>query len=165
MTRTIKQDGSRYFGAYTKVSDARKSIEVLRKIFPLRTCKRKIVEADNQRPCLFYHIKLCSAPCAGFISPEDYNEIVKDACRFLEGKQDEVLNRLQEKMQEYSSNMEFEKAASVRDKLISVKNISEKQIVLSTKMEDRDLCALIADEINSLVIVLFVRGGKLMGKT
>lgn len=164
LTRTIKQDGSRYFGAYTKVSDARKSIEVLRKIFPLRTCKRKIVEADNQRPCLFYHIKLCSAPCAGFISPEDYNEIVKDACRFLEGKQDEVLNRLQEKMQEYSSNMEFEKAASVRDKLISVKNISEKQIVLSTKMEDRDLCALIADEINSLVIVLFVRGGKLMGK-
>lgn len=164
LTRTIKKDGSRYFGAYTKVSDARKSMEVLRKIFPLRTCKRQIAKDDNQRPCLFYHIKLCSAPCAGFISPDDYNEIVKDACRFLEGKQDEVLNDLQGKMEQYSIDMEFEKAASVRDKLRSVKSISEKQIVLSTKFEDRDLCALIRDEINSLVIVLFVRGGKLMGK-
>lgn len=164
LTRTIKKDGSKYFGAYTKVSDARKSIEVLRKIFPLRTCNRQIAEGDNQRPCLFYHIKLCAAPCAGVINSAEYNEIVKEACRFLEGKQDEVLTELQNKMQEYSENMEFEKAASVRDKIKSIRSIAEKQLVLSTKLEDRDLCALVRDEINSLVIVLFVRNGKLMGK-
>lgn len=164
LTRTIKKDGSKYFGSYTKVSDARKSIEVIRKIFPLRTCGRKIAEGDSQRPCLFYHIKLCSAPCAGFISSRDYGEIVREACRFLEGRQDEVLNELQNRMREYAENMEFEKAAAIRDKIRSIKGIAEKQQVLSTKFEDRDLCALIRDEINSLVIVLFVRNGKLMGK-
>jgi len=164
LTRTVKKDGSKYFGAYTKVSDARKSLEVLRRIFPLRTCSRQISEGDSQRPCLFYHIRLCSAPCAGFINRKDYNDIVKEACRFLEGKQDEVLNELQKKMQEYAENMEYEKAASIRDKIKSITNIAEKQLVLSTKFEDRDLCALVRDEINSLVIVLFVRNGKLMGK-
>lgn len=164
LTRTVKRDGSKYFGAYTKVSDARKSLEVLRRIFPLRTCNRQITEGDNQRPCLFYHIKLCSAPCGGAISSKEYNEIVKEACRFLEGKQDEILNELQSRMQEYAENLEFEKAASLRDKIKSITKIAEKQLVLSTKFEDRDLCALIRDEINSLVIVLFVRNGKLMGK-
>jgi len=164
LTRIIKKDGSRYFGAYTKAADARKSLEVLRKIFPLRTCNRQIKEGDNQRPCLFYHIKLCSAPCAGLISNEEYREIVREACRFLEGRQDEILNELQKKMQEYAENLEFEKAASMRDRIMSITRITEKQVVLSTKFEDRDLCALVRDEINSLVIVLFVRGGKLVGK-
>jgi len=164
LTRTVKKDGSKYFGAYTKAADARKSLEVLRRIFPLRTCNRQIREGDNQRPCLFYHIKLCSAPCAGFISSREYNETVKEACRFLEGRQDEILNELQKKMQEYAENLEFEKAAAIRDKIKSITRITEKQLVLSTKFEDRDLCALVRDEINSLVIVLFVRSGKLMGK-
>lgn len=164
LTRIIKKDGSRYFGAYTKAADARKSLEVLRKIFPLRTCNRQIKEGDNQRPCLFYHIKLCSAPCAGLISNEEYREIAREACRFLEGRQDEILNELQKKMQEYAENLEFEKAASMRDRIMSITRITEKQVVLSTKFEDRDLCALVRDEINSLVIVLFVRGGKLVGK-
>lgn len=164
LTRTVKKDGSKYFGAYTKAADARKSLEVLRRIFPLRTCNRQIREGDNQRPCLFYHIKLCSAPCAGFISSREYNETVKEACRFLEGRQDEILNELQKKMQEYAENLEFEKAAAIRDKIKSITRITEKQLVLSTKFEDRDLCALFRDEINSLVIVLFVRSGKLMGK-
>ncbi|AGC69378.1 UvrABC system protein C [Thermoclostridium stercorarium subsp. stercorarium DSM 8532] len=164
LTRTIKRDGSRYFGAYTKVSDARKSLEALRKIFPLRTCNRQIKEGDNQRPCLFYHIKLCSAPCAGLISSKDYNEIVKETYRFLEGRQDEVLNEMRKRMEAYAENLEFEKAASIRDKIKSITKITEKQLVLSTKFEDRDLCALVRDEINSLVIVLFVRNGKLMGK-
>ena len=109
MTRTVKRDGSKYFGSYTKVSDAKKSIEVLRKIFPLRTCNRQIAEGDSQRPCLFYHIKLCSAPCAGAINSKDYNEIVKEACRFLEGKQDEVLNELQNRMQEYAEKWSLKK--------------------------------------------------------
>lgn len=164
LTRVIKRDGSKYFGAYTKVSDARKSMEVLRKIFPLRTCNRQITENDNQRPCLFYHIKLCAAPCAGAISSEEYNYIVREAIKFLEGKQDEVLNTLQSRMEEYAENLEFEKAASVRDKIRSIKNITEKQLVLSTNLVDRDLCALKRDEVNSLVIVLFIRNGKLMGK-
>lgn len=164
ITRTIKKDGSKYFGAYTKPSDVRKSIEVLRKIFPIRTCNRQINEKVPQRPCLFYHIGLCSAPCAGKINVQDYNEIVREACRFLEGKQEEILTELEKKMQEHAQNMEFEKAAAVRDKLRSIANVTAKQLVLSTKMEDRDLCAFIRDKINSMIVVLFVRGGKLMGK-
>ena len=164
ITRIIKKDGAKYFGAYTKPSDVKKSIEVLRRIFPMRTCNRQINEKAPQRPCLFYHIGLCSAPCTGKISRESYHEIVRDACRFLEGKQEEVLSGLEVKMQEYAENMEFEKAAAVRDKLKSIRNVTAKQLVLSTKMEDRDLCALIRDKINSLIVVLFVRGGKLMGK-
>lgn len=164
LTRTVKKDGSRYFGAYTKAAEARKSLEILRRIFPLRTCNRQISEGDHQRPCLFYHIKLCSAPCAGLISSSEYNGIVKEACRFLEGKQEEVLNELQDRMQKYAENLEFEKAASLRDKIRSITKITEKQLVLSTKFEDRDLCALVRDEINSMVVVLFVRNGKLMGK-
>jgi excinuclease ABC subunit C len=163
-TRIIKKDGAKYFGAYTKPSDVKKSIEVLRKIFPIRTCNRQINPKAPQRPCLFYHIGLCSAPCAGKISSKSYNEIVREACRFLEGKQEEVLSDLERKMQEHAENMEFEKAAAVRDKLKSIQNVTAKQLVLSTKMEDRDLCALIRDKINSLIVVLFVRGGKLMGK-
>jgi excinuclease ABC subunit C len=164
ITRSIDKDGSRYFGAYTKPADVRKSIEVLRKIFPLRTCNRQISGKEPQRPCLYYHINLCSAPCAGKIDKENYNAIVMEACKFLEGKQEEIIAELEKKMHEYAENMEYEKAASLRDKLKSIQNVTAKQLVLSTKMEDRDLCALVRDRINSLVVVLFVRGGKLMGK-
>jgi excinuclease ABC subunit C len=164
ITRIIKKDGAKYFGAYTKPSDVRKSIEVLRRIFPIRTCKRRIDGNVPQRPCLFYHIGLCSAPCAGKIDSGSYHEIVRGACRFLEGKQHEILEDLEREMQEYAENMEYEKAAAVRDKLRSIRNITAKQLVLSTKMEDRDLCVLIRDKVNSMVVVLFVRGGKLMGK-
>lgn len=163
-TRLIKKDGARYFGAYTKPSDVKKSIEVLRKVFPVRTCNRQINSSAPQRPCLFYHIGLCSAPCAGKINRESYNEIVREACRFLEGKQEEVLTDMEKKMQDHAENMEFEKAAVLRDKLKSIRNITAKQLVLSTKLEDRDLCALIRDRVNSLIVVLFIRGGRLMGK-
>lgn len=164
LTRLIKKDGAKYFGAYTKPSDARNTIELLRRIFPVRTCKRNININNPQRPCLFYHIRLCSAPCAGKIDEAGYNEIVKEACRFLEGKQEDIVEALKEKMQKASDDMEFEKAALIRDKIKSLQNVTAKQLVLSTKMEDRDLCALIRDEINSIVVVLFVRNGKLMGK-
>jgi len=164
ITRLIKKDGARYFGAYTKPSDARKTIELLRRIFPIRTCTRSINTGKPQRPCLFYHIRLCSAPCAGKIDEAGYNEIVKEACKFLEGKHEDIVESLKEKMQKASDNMEFEKAAAIRDKIRSLQNVTAKQLVLSTKMEDRDLCALIRDEINSIIVVLFVRGGKLMGK-
>lgn len=164
ITRLIKKDGARYFGSYTKPADARKTIELLRRIFPIRTCKRNINPGKPQRPCLYYHIKLCSAPCAGKIDEAGYNEIVKEACKFLEGKHEDIVESLKEKMLKASDEMEFEKAAAFRDKIRSLQSVTAKQLVLSTKMEDRDLCALIRDEINSIVVVLFVRGGKLMGK-
>ncbi len=164
ITRKIYNDGSKYFGSYVKPSDIRKSIELLRRIYPIRTCKRKITGDNPQRPCLYYHIRLCSAPCAGKIDQESYNEIVNEVCRFLEGRHDEITNSLEEKMKKYADSMEFEKAAAVRDKLASIRNITAKQLVLSTKMEDRDLCALVRDEVDSIVVVLFVRAGKLVGK-
>lgn len=165
ITRLIKKDGAKYFGAYTKPSDVRKTVELLRRIFPVRTCRRNIKIDNPQRPCLFYHIRLCSAPCAGKIDEKSYNEIIKEACRFLEGKQEEIVELLKAKMQEASDEMEFEKAAVIRDRIKSLQNVTEKQLVLSTKMEDRDLCALIRDDINSIIVVLFVRSGKLMGKS
>ena len=133
ITRIIKKDGAKYFGAYTKPSDVRKSIEVLRRIFPIRTCKRRIDGNVPQRPCLFYHIGLCSAPCAGKIDSGSYHEIVRGACRFLEGKQHEILEDLEREMQEYAENMEYEKAAAVRDKLRSIRNITAKQLVYLQK--------------------------------
>jgi len=164
ITRIIRKDGSKYFGSYIKPSDIRKSIELLRKIYPIRTCKKKIEGKNPQRPCLYYHIRLCSAPCAGRIDKESYNEIIKEVFRFLEGKHDEIINNLEEKMKKHADNMEYEKAAEIRDRLVSIRNITAKQLVLSTKMEYRDLCALVRDEINSMVVVLFVRAGKLVGK-
>lgn len=164
ITRKICKDGSKYFGSYVKPSDIRKSIEILRRIYPIRTCKRKITGDSPQRPCLYYHIRLCSAPCAGKIDLESYNEIVNEICRFLEGRHEEIINGLEEKMKKYADSMEFEKAAAIRDKLASIRSITAKQLVLSTKMEDRDLCALVRDKIDSIVVVLFVRGGKLVGK-
>lgn len=162
-TRSIRKDGAKYFGAYTKASDVRKSIEFLRRIFPLRTCNRQM-GLKTQRPCLYYHINLCAAPCAGKIDRESYGEIVREACKFLEGRQEEILAEFEKKMMEYAENMEYEKAASLRDKLKSIRTLAAKQLVLSTRMEDRDLCAIARDKINSVIVVLFVRGGKLMGK-
>jgi excinuclease ABC subunit C len=159
-----RKDGARYFGTYIKMGAVRDSVDVLRKIFPIRTCKRDLSTNRKQRPCLYYHIGLCAAPCSGNISPEEYGRIVKNACTFLEGRHDDVVKMLESEMLRYSEEMKFEKAAAVRDSLKSIYEISKKQAVYTVKAEERDIIALCSDEWHCAASVLSVRGGRLVGK-
>ena len=123
IVRKIQKDGARYFGTYVNVGAVRESMELIRRLFPIRTCKRSISPDKKQRPCLYYHIGLCSAPCSGNISKQDYNRMVQNACAFLDGRQDEVIKKLEDEMKGYAEVLKFEKAAAIRDRLKSVSEL------------------------------------------
>ena len=146
------------------MSAVKDSIEVLRRLFPIRTCKRNITNEKKQRPCLYYHIGLCSAPCSGNVSRDEYGEIVKNAVAFLDGRHDDVINMLESEMHRLSEQMKFEKAAVIRDRINSIKELYKKQSVYSTKMEERDVIALYADNWHYAASVLAIRSGRLIGK-
>jgi len=164
VTRRIEKDGAKYFGTFVRMSVVKDSIEVLRRLFPVRTCKKTISPDKKERPCLYYHIGLCSAPCSGNISKEEYAELVKNAVAFLDGRHDDVINMLEAEMQRLSDDMKFEKAAVIRDRINSIKDLYKKQSVYSTKMDERDVIALYADDWNYSASVLAVREGRLIGK-
>ncbi|MGI6083859.1 MAG: excinuclease ABC subunit UvrC [Acetivibrionales bacterium] len=164
ITRRIEKDGAKYFGTFVKMSAVKDSIEVLRRLFPIRTCKRNISREKKQRPCLYYHIGLCSAPCSGNVTHEEYGENVKNAVAFLDGRHDDVINMLENEMNTLSEQMKFEKAAVLRDKIKGLKALSKKQAVYSTKMDERDVIAIYADDWHYAASVLAIRGGKLIGK-
>lgn len=164
ITRKIQKDGAKYLGTYAKISAVRDSLELLRRLFPIRTCKRQISEEKPQRPCLYHHIGLCSAPCAGYISKEEYGELIKNAIAFLEGRQDDVIKKLEVQMEELAENLEFEKAAAIRDRLKNIHVLYTKQAVSSTKFDERDVIALYSDQWHYAASVLTIRGGKLIGK-
>jgi len=164
ITRKIQKDGAKYLGTYAKISAVRDSLELLRRLFPIRTCKRQISEEKPQRPCLYHHIGLCSAPCAGYISKEEYGELIKNAIAFLEGRQDDVIKKLEAQMEELAENLEFEKAAAIRDRLKNIHVLYTKQAVSSTKFDERDVIALYSDQWHYAASVLTIRGGKLIGK-
>jgi len=160
----VKKDGARYFGNYVKAGAVRESLDIIRRLFPIRTCKRSISPDKKQRPCLYCHIGLCSAPCSGNISKQDYDLRVQNACAFLEGRQDEVVKRLEEEMRRYADDLKFEKAAAIRDRLKSVNELLKKQAVYSTKAEERDVIGLFLDDWNCAASVLSIRSGRLVGK-
>jgi len=164
VTRRIEKDGAKYFGTFVRMSVVKDSIEVLRRLFPIRTCKKAINPDKKERPCLYYHIGLCSAPCSGNISKEEYAELVKNAVAFLDGRHDDVLNMLEAEMQRLADEMKFEKAAVIRDRINSIKDLYKKQSVYSTNMDERDVIALYADGWNYSASVLSVREGRLIGK-
>lgn len=164
ITRKVEKDGAKYFGTFVKMNAVKDSIEVLRRLFPIRTCKRTISPDKKQRPCLNYHIGLCSAPCAGYISREEYAELVKNAAAFLDGRHEDVLEKLENEMNRLSDQLKFEKAAVVRDRINSINELYKKQSVYSTKMEERDVIALHSDNWHYAASVLAVRGGRLVGK-
>lgn len=164
ITRRVEKDGAKYFGTFVKMSAVKDSIEVLRRLFPIRTCKRSIFPDKNQRPCLYYHIGLCSAPCAGYISREEYAELVKNAVAFLDGRHEDVVEKLESEMNRLSDQLKFEKAAIIRDRLNSINELYKKQSVYSTKMDERDVIALHSDNWHYAASVLAVRGGRLIGK-
>lgn len=164
-SRQMKKDKSRYFGPFTSAGAVKDTIELINKLYQLRTCNRNLPkDIGNDRPCLNYHIKQCLAPCQGYVTKEQYGEQVARALEFLNGKYDVILKDLEKKMLEASENMEFEEAARYRDLFNSVKQVSQKQKITDSDMEDKDVIALAKDESDAIVQVFFVRGGKLIGR-
>lgn len=164
-SRDMKKDKSRYFGPYTSVTAVRDSIDLINKIYKLRTCNRKLpTDTGMDRPCLNYHIHQCAAPCQGYISREEYRERVNAALEFLNGNFGLVLKDLESRMMTASDNLEFEKAMEYRDLINSVRQIAQKQKITHTDGEDKDIIALANDDTDAVVQVFFVRDGKLIGR-
>ena len=164
-SRTMKKDKSRYFGPYTSAAAVKDTIELLNKLYQLRTCNRVLPrDTGLERPCLNYHIKQCLAPCQGYVSKEEYRQQVAGALEFLNGNYSPILKDLEEKMKKAAEAMEFEDAARYRDLLSSVRQVSQKQKITEGVGEDKDILALYQDETEAVVQVFFVRDGKLIGR-
>lgn len=164
-SRQMKKDRSRYFGPYTSAAAVKDTIDLINKLYQLRTCNRNLPkDCGNDRACLNYHIKQCMAPCQGNISQEQYQEQIRKALDFLNGSYQDTLKELEQKMQEAAENLEFEEAARYRDLHNSVKQIASKQKITDSDGEDKDIIALAAEEKDAVVQVFFVRGGKLIGR-
>lgn len=164
-SRQMKKDKSKYFGPFSSAGAVKDTIELINKLFLLRTCNRNLPrDIGQERPCLNHHIKQCMAPCQGYISEEAYGEQVKKALDFLNGNYQPVMKDLQAKMQEASMNLEFEEAAKYRDLLESVRKVSEKQKITDSDQEDKDVIALAKDDRDCVIQVFFVRGGKMIGR-
>lgn len=165
ITRNIVKDGAKYFGPYPDTGAVYETIELLKKIFPIRTCKMSIAEGNTLiRPCLNYQIGLCMAPCEGHISKSDYGKIVQDIIDLLSGKDRIILNSLKEAMEAASEKLEFEKAGELRDKIRAVERVTEKQKIITGNFEDEDYVGIFSDEKDSCAVVFFMREGKLEGR-
>ena len=164
-SRQMKKDKSKYYGPYTSAGAVKDTIELIRKIYKLRTCSRNLPkDIGKERPCLNYHIKQCDAPCQGYISEEAYGEKVKKATDFLNGNFEPVLKDLEEKMLEASENLEFEQAIEYRELIGSVKQIAQKQKISNSDGEDKDIIAMASDREDAVVQVFFVREGRVIGR-
>ena len=164
-SRQQKKDKSRYFGPYTSAGAVKDTIELVNKIYQLRTCNRNLPrDTGKERPCLNYHIHQCAGPCQGYISKEAYRERIDAVIEFLNGNYAPVLRSLEEKMNEASEQLEFEKAIEYRELLNSVRQIAQKQKITHTDGEDKDIIAYAADERDAVVQVFFIRDGKLIGR-
>ena len=164
-SRTMKKDKCRYFGPYTSAGAVKDTIDLIHKLWKLRTCTRRLPQdIGRERPCLNFHIKQCQAPCQGYISQEEYGKAVAQTLDFLNGKYEPVLSMLEEKMMQASDEMDFETAIEYRELLNSVKQVAQKQKITSQSMEDRDIIAMARDSEDAVVQVFFVRDGKLIGR-
>ncbi|NNU74831.1 excinuclease ABC subunit UvrC [Clostridium estertheticum] len=165
VTRNIANDGGKYFGPYTDSAAVYSTIELIKQIFPLRTCRRNIKEGVlYDRPCLNYHIGLCKAPCTGYISKEDYGKIIKGALDLLTGKDKSIKEDLRNKMESASEVLEFEKAAMLRDKIMAIEKINEKQKIIIGNCENEDFINVYVDEKDVCIQVFFLRDGKIVGR-
>ena len=164
-SRQMKKDRSRYFGPYTSAGAVKDTIDLINKIYGLRTCNRKLPrDIGLDRACLNYHIHKCDAPCQGYITPEEYNNKLSGVLEFLNGNYTPVIKMLTEKMEQASEELEFEKAAEYRNLLSSVKQVAQKQKITNADGEDKDIIALANDDTDAVVQVFFIRGGKLIGR-
>lgn len=164
-SRSMKKDKAKYFGPYTSAGAVKDTIELIHKIYKVRTCQRVLPrDIGRDRPCLNYHIKQCSAPCQGYISKEEYRKSIDGVVDFLSGDYAPILKMLKEKMEEASENLDFEAAIEYREQLKSVKQVAQKQKITNSDGEDKDIIALAADETDAVVQVFFVRDGRLIGR-
>lgn len=164
-SRQMKKDKSQYFGPYTSAGAVKDTIELLRRLYQIRSCNRQLPkDTGKERPCLNYHIHQCKGPCQGYISPEEYREQIRKAMDFLNGNYKPLLEELEQKMQAASGEMDFEKAMEYRDLINSVRQVSEKQKVTHSDGEDKDVIALAKDDRDAVVQVFFVRDGRLIGR-
>ena len=165
VTRRFAKDGSKYFGPYTNGSAVYETLDLIYKIFPLRNCKLVIKEnGEKVRPCLNYHIKKCLGPCGGHISKEEYGKMINDIIDILSGKETYITKMLKSDMEKAAEELEFEKAASLRDKILSINAIAEKQKIFKTMEGDEDFINIEQDEKDSCIQVFFSRDGKVIGR-
>ncbi len=157
-TRRVIKDGSKYFGPYTNITAMKETVKLLRRLFPLRTCKHL-----GERPCLEYHIKRCLAPCARLVKEDVYNEMVHSVCLFLEGKTEDIEKNLTAKMQNLAQNLEFEMAGKIRDQLLAIRQVTEKQKIL-TDTGNMDAIGMATSPYGICMQVFFVRSGKILGR-
>lgn len=165
MVRRMKKDKAKYFGPYTSAGAVKDTIELIRKLYHIRSCNRSLPkDIGKERPCLNYHIHQCYAPCQGYISREEYRKSIDEVVRFLNGNYDPILKELEEKMLDASENLEFEKAIEYRELLASVQKIAQKQKITDTAGDDRDIIAMASEGEDAVVQVFFIRGGRLIGR-
>lgn len=163
VTRRMERDGSRYFGPYTSVWAVHQTLDLLRKIFPYLTCDRTITGQDA-RACLYYDIKLCNGPCIGAVNQQQYRDMIKQLMEFLNGKSEEITIQLQARMMRAAENMQFERAAEIRDQLKAIDKVVAKQKVISSANADQDVVAFAREQGDACVQVFFIRYGKLIGR-
>lgn len=165
VTRKVSHDGAKYFGPYSSAYATRETVNILRRMYPVRTCNINIEERKGKvRECLYYYIGECKAPCTGRISQEDYMTMCKEICEFLDGHQDRLISILEGKMESHVKNLEFEKAMELRDQIESIKKISYGQKVLKTQEKDMDVIGYYLSDGDLCVQVFFVREGKLVDR-
>ena len=163
--RQMKKDKSKYFGPYTSAGAVKDSLELIRKLYHVRTCNRNLPkDIGKERPCLYYHIKQCKAPCQGYISKEEYRMQIEGVLDFLNGDYKKLLRELEEKMLQASEELRFEDAVEYRDLMQSIQKIGERQKITGSQGEDKDVIAMAADEEDAVVQVFFIRDGKMIGR-
>jgi excinuclease ABC subunit C len=164
-SRSMKKDKNKYYGPYTSAGAVKNTIELICKVYKLRTCSRRLPrDIGNERPCLNYHIKQCDAPCQGYISREDYRKAVEEAMSFLNGNCEPIRKLLEERMNEAAERMDFEAAIEQRELLKNVQQIAQKQKITDSGGEDKDVVALMTEENDAVVQMFFIRGGRMIGR-
>lgn len=162
ITRRVEKDGARYFGPFANAGSVRRTLDIVNKLFPWRSCTKTITGTDP-RPCLDYYINRCIAPCTSYCTKEEYDEVIRQVILFLEGRTDEVVRQLKQEMDAAADGMEFERAARVRDQLQAIDRVTERQAIASTKPADEDVFGVARGDDDAVVQVLFVRGVKMVG--
>ncbi len=161
MTRRIQNDGAKYFGPYPNVSAAKEMVNFIKEKFQIRQCKNF---KNQDRACLNYHIKKCLAPCMGYVSKEEYAEQINQICMLLDGKIDKIIKNLEAEMNKFSENLEFEKAAAVRDRILAIERVSEKQKVSNISENNIDVIGLYKNEVTVCIEIFFIRNSKMIGR-
>jgi excinuclease ABC subunit C len=163
ITRRVEKDGGRYFGPFASAGSIRMTMDLIKRLFPYRSCT-KVITGTDPRPCLEYFINRCIAPCTAYCSKEEYDEVISQVIKFLEGKTDEVIDELTERMQEAAEAFDYERAALFRDRIQAVRRVSEKQMMATTRPADMDVFGMARNDDEACVQVFFVRGTKVIGR-